>query len=331
MGAENIVGRVSIVVPIYNEADSLWPLYEALSSVMGELGRPAEVILVNDGSTDGSAEILNELADKDERFTVVHLRRNFGQTAAMSAGFDIARGEAIVAIDADLQNDPADIPALLERLEDGYDVVSGWRRNRQEGLFEKRIPSMIASRLISRVTGVHIHDYGCTLKAYRADVMKNVKLYGDMHLFIPALCALEGGRVTEMEVSHKPRKFGRTKYGLSRTMQMLLNLATVRFLLKNSDGPMQLFGRWGLGLSGLGLLLMFGLGISRVAIGTAFLSNPALVLAFMLMFMGLQTVLLGYVAELQARTYFEAQDKPVYSIRYVKYRAGRKRADFPGD
>ena len=331
MVSENIVGRVSIVAPVYNEVDSIYPLYESLAKMMDGLGRPVEVILVNDGSTDGSAERLDEIAEKDERFTIVHLRRNFGQTAAMAAGFDIARGEAVIAIDADLQNDPADIPTMLAKLDEGYDVVSGWRKNRKDKWLTRKLPSGIANWIISKVTGVHLHDYGCSLKAYRAEVLKDVKLYGEMHRFIPALAYLAGGRVTEMIVKHHPRVHGKTKYGLSRTLGVVLDLATVKFLLTYASRPLQVFGRWGGLMGGFGFLLALYLTVQKLFFGMPLANRPALILAVLMILMGVQLVSMGLIAELQARTYYEAQDKPVYTVRYVKIKAGRIRNGFPGD
>ncbi len=331
MLSEDIVGRISIVAPVYNEVDSIYPLYENLAKMMDGLGRPVEVILVNDGSTDGSTERLDEIAEKDERFTIVHLRRNFGQTAAMAAGFDIARGEAVIAIDADLQNDPADIPAMLAKLDEGYDVVSGWRKDRKDKWLTRRLPSGIANWIISKVTGVHLHDYGCSLKAYRAEVLKDVKLYGEMHRFIPALAYLAGGRVTEMVVKHHPRAHGKTKYGLSRTLRVVLDLATVKFLLTYASRPLQVFGRWGVISGGLGFLLALYLTIQKLFFGMPLANRPALMLAVLMILTGVQLISMGLIAELQARTYYEAQDKPVYTVRYVKIKEGRIRNGFPGD
>jgi glycosyltransferase involved in cell wall biosynthesis len=331
MEADQIVGRISIVVPVYNEVESLDPLYEALVPVLEHMNRPVEVILVDDGSEDGSADVMDEIAEKDKRFTVIHLRRNFGQTAAMAAGFDYARGEAIVAMDADLQNDPTDIPMLVNKLEEGYDVVSGWRKNRKDPWLTRKLPSRLANGLISRVTGVHLHDYGCSLKAYRAEVIKDVKLYGDMHRFIPVLAKWAGARVTEMVVKHHPRKYGQSKYGLKRTLQVLLDLATVKFLLAYSTHPLQIFGRWGLAMGGLGFLLALWLTIQKLFFGAALSDRPALILAVLMILVGTQLISMGLIAELQSRTYYESQDKPVYTVRYVKYKEGRVREGFPGD
>ncbi len=331
MVAEHIVGRVSIVAPVYNEVDALWPLHEALVEVMDSMDRPVEVVLVNDGSSDGSAERLDEIAEKDERFTIVHLRRNFGQTAAMAAGFDHARGEAVIAMDADMQNDPKDIPRLLEKLEEGYDVVSGWRKDRKDTWLTRKLPSQTANWLISKVTGVPLHDYGCSLKAYRSDVLRDVKLYGEMHRFIPALAKLAGGRVTEMPVTHHARVYGKTKYGLGRILRVVLDLVTVKFLLTYATRPLQVFGKWGIVLGGIGFIYALYLTFLKLAYGEALANRPGLMLAVLMILTGVQLISMGLIAELQARTYYEAQDKPVYTVRYVKYKSGRKRAGFPGD
>lgn len=331
MPNENIVGRVSIVAPLYNEEEAVQPLYEALSQTMDALGRPVEAILINDGSTDATAERLDQIADRDDRFTIIHLRRNFGQTAALAAGFDQARGEVIVAMDADLQNDPADIPAMLRKLEEGYDVVSGWRRRRKDPWLTRKLPSSIANWIISKVTGVPLHDYGCSLKAYRAEVLRDVKLHGDMHRFIPALAHWAGGRITEMEVTHHPRRYGKTKYSLTRILRVVFDLATVKFLLSYATRPLQVFGLWGLVAGGLGFLLALYLTVQKLLFGAHLSDRPALLLAVLLILMGFQLVTMGLIAELQARTYYEAQNKPPYTIRYVKYKTGRIREAFPGD
>ncbi len=331
MEADQIVGRISIVIPVYNEVESLNPLYEALKPVLDDMGQPVEVICVNDGSSDGTADALDEIAEKDSRFTIIHLRRNFGQTAAMAAGFDQARGEAVVAMDADLQNDPSDIPMLVDKLEEGYDVVSGWRKDRKDPWLTRKLPSQIANGIISYVTGVRLHDYGCSLKAYRAQVLKDVRLYGDMHRFIPALAKWAGARVTEMPVKHHPREYGKTKYGLSRTLRVLLDLATVKFLMSYATHPLQIFGRWGLLLGGGGFLLALWLTIEKLFMGASLSDRPALFLAVLMILMGMQLITMGLIAELQARTYYESQDKPVYTVRYIKYKEGRVREGFPGD
>lgn len=311
------VRSISLVLPVYNELDSLEPLYEALKSALGQLPVPAQVVLVNDGSRDGSGDKLDELAARDERFLVVHLRRNFGQTAAMAAGFDHATGDVIVALDADLQNDPHDIPLLLAKLDEGYDVVSGWRRDRKDRWLTRILPSRVANWLISKATGVYLHDYGCSLKAYRREVLQDVRLYGEMHRYIPALAYWAGARVAEVPVSHHPRRHGQSKYGLSRIFRVLLDLMTVKFLLAYSTKPIQVFGRWGLITGGVGLLMALYLSVERLCFGVPLSNRPALLLAVLLMLLGVQFISMGLVAELQTRTYYEAQDKKIYAVRRV--------------
>ncbi|MEN6401615.1 MAG: glycosyltransferase family 2 protein, partial [Armatimonadia bacterium] len=308
------------VLPVYNEVDNIEPLYEALSAALARLALPAEVVLVNDGSRDGSTEKLDAVAERDDRFVAVHLRRNFGQTAAMAAGFDQATGDVIIALDADLQNDPNDIPLLLDKINEGYDVVSGWRRDRQDKWLTRILPSKMANWLISKMTGVYLHDYGCSLKAYRREILQDVKLYGEMHRYIPALAYWAGARVGEVVVTHHARKFGQSKYGLSRTLKVVLDLLTVKFLLAYSTKPIQVFGRWGLMSGAAGFLLALYLSLERLVYGTPLANRPALLLAVLLMLLGVQFVSMGLIAELQARTYYEAQDKKIYAIRRVTRR-----------
>lgn len=312
--------KVSLVLPVFNEVDSLEPLYQALTAALTRLDVPAEVVLVNDGSRDGSAEKLDALAERDERFVAVHLRRNFGQTAAMAAGFDQATGDVIIALDADLQNDPNDIPLLLDKINEGYDVVSGWRRDRRDKWLTRILPSKMANWLISKMTGVYLHDYGCSLKAYRREILQDVRLYGEMHRYIPALAYWAGARVAEVVVTHHPRKFGQSKYGLSRILKVVLDLLTVKFLLAYSTKPIQVFGRWGLMSGALGFLLALYLSLDRLLYGTPLANRPALLLAVLLMLLGVQFVSMGLIAELQARTYYEAQDKKIYAIRRISRR-----------
>ncbi|MBC7287405.1 MAG: glycosyltransferase family 2 protein [Armatimonadetes bacterium] len=308
---------VSVVIPVYNEEESVPRLAEALRQELPKLGVPWEVILVNDGSADGTAAALDTLAQADDRFVAIHLRRNFGQTAAMAAGFDYARGDIIVAMDADLQNDPADIPKLLAKLAEGYDVVSGWRRHRKDRWLTRVVPSKIANWLISAITGVRLHDYGCSLKAYRRDIIRDVRLYGEMHRFLPALCHWAGARIAEVEVAHHPRRFGRSKYGLGRITRVLLDLITVKFLLSYSTMPIRVFGPPGLllflGGFGLGAYLSY----QKLVFGLPLASRPALLLAVLLMVVGLQSLSLGLLGELIARTYYESQGKKTYTIRYI--------------
>lgn len=315
------VQSISLVLPVYNEEESLPHLYDALVAALTPLPCQWQVVLVNDGSQDGSAALLEEIAQRDEHFVAVHLRRNFGQTAAMAAGFDQATGEVIVALDADLQNDPADIPKLLDKLAEGYDVVSGWRKNRKDKWLTRILPSQIANGLISTLTGVHLHDYGCSLKAYRREVLQDVRLYGEMHRFIPALAYWAGGRVAEVEVTHHPRRFGQSKYGLSRILRVVLDLLTVKFLLSFSTKPIQVFGKWGLISFLVGLLVAGYLTVEKLAFGVALANRPALLLAVLLMVLGAQFVAMGLLAELQARTYYEAQGKRIYAIRKITSRA----------
>lgn len=306
--------HISVVIPVYNERGNLSLLYERLCEALNGLGKSWEVIFVDDGSTDGSPEALKEIASKDRRVKLVLLRRNFGQTAAIAAGLEHASGRVIVTMDADLQNDPADIPRLLEKLEEGYDVVSGWRRHRQEPLLTRRFPSMVANRLISFLTGVRLHDYGCTLKAYRREVMENVRLYGEMHRFIPAYASWVGAKITEIEVRDHPRRYGSSKYGLSRTFSVILDLITLIFLQRYSTKPIRLFGGGGLLLLLLGGLVSLFVIWRRVFLGGEWMS-PMILIAFFLGIMGVMFVLMGLIAEIIIRTYHESQGKPIYVIR----------------
>ncbi len=308
--------RVSIIVPVFNEAPNLQPLHERIHKAMERVGVSWEVVYVDDGSTDASPHILEALARQDpEHVRVVELRRNFGQTAAIAAGIDHAQGDVLVFLDADLQNDPEDIPKLLAKLEEGYDVVSGWRRHRQDPFLTRVLPSRIANALISWVTGVHLHDYGCTLKAYRREVLTGFRLYGEMHRFIPAYAASVGARIAEVEVRHHPRRFGRSKYGLNRTVKVLLDLITVKFLLAFFHKPMYLFGGMGLLLVVPSMLLLVFLVVRRAVWKVALFTSPLFQLSLMFIILGFQSILMGLIAELLVRTYHEAQGKPVYVVR----------------
>lgn len=309
MGAE-----LSVVIPVYDERGNLVPLYERLRGVLDDLQKEWEVLFVDDGSSDGSQEVLREIAAKDPRVKLILLRRNFGQTAAIAAGVEHASGRVIVTMDADLQNDPEDIPRLLDKLEEGYDVVSGWRRHRQEPLLTRRFPSMVANRLISFLTGVKLHDYGCSLKAYRREIFKNLRLYGEMHRFIPACASWVGARIAEVEVKDHPRRYGRSKYGLSRTFSVLLDLITMMFLQRYSTKPIRLFGGAGLMLLLLGGLTALFVIYRRLFLGGRWMS-PMILIAFFFAIMGVMFILLGLVAELIIRTYHESQGKPIYVIR----------------
>ena len=305
---------ISVVVPVYNELDNLRSLHEALTRALGS--RAYSLVFVDDGSIDGSLAVLDELAAADpQHVRLVELRRNFGQTAAIAAGIDHADGEIIVLIDADMQNDPADIPSMLEKIEQGYDVVSGWRVDRQDRLLTRKIPSRAANWLISRVTGVKLHDYGCTLKAYRREVLQGFRLYGEMHRFIPAYAGSVGARIIEMPVRHHPRLHGKTKYGLDRTTKVLLDLFTVKFLISYAVKPIYLFGGTGVALILPSLAVLVFLLVRRLTVGTAVLSSPLFQSSTMLIILGFQSILMGFIAELLVRTYHESQSKPTYSIR----------------
>lgn len=307
--------EISIVVPLLNEEKNLLILHAELRATLEPLNKSFEILYVDDGSTDGTWQVLERLAAEDPRAKTIAFGRNFGQTAALTAGFDHARGEIILPFDGDLQNDPADIPSILLKLEEGFDVVSCWRRNRQDRWLTRRVPSYFANLLISWISGVRLHDYGCTLKAYRREVLKHVRLYGEMHRFIPIYAQWAGGRVSEQVVNHRPRKFGKSKYGLMRTFKVLMDLLTVRFLGSYSTKPMYLFG-------GLGsLLCLGGFGFAMVTLYQKFANeikahrNPLLLLAVFLFTLGIQFILIGLVAELIIRTYYESQGKTTYIVR----------------
>jgi glycosyltransferase involved in cell wall biosynthesis len=308
--------KLSLIIPVYNEEASLPLLYESICQALKPVGKSWEVIFVDDGSTDASLEALRRLAKQDPgHVRVVAFRRNFGQTAAISAGFDHAQGEIIVLLDADLQNDPEDIPKLLAKLDEGYDLVSGWRKDRKDSRFTRTLPSRVANWIISGVTGVHLHDFGCTLKAYRRDALAGFRLYGEMHRFIPVFAHSVGARITEMPVSHHPRKFGRANYGLDRTVKVLLDLFTVKFLLEYSHKPIRLFGGAGMGLSALGAFILFYLFIRRVFFEISVLFSPLFLVGVMFFILGFQSILMGLIAELLARTYHESQQKTTYTVR----------------
>ncbi len=306
---------ISIVVPVLNEEESIPALHQRLTEALGQAGCSYEILVVDDGSTDRSFEILCELQAQDEHLHVVRFRRNYGQTAAFAAGFDRARGDVVVTIDADLQNDPADIPALLAKMAEGYDVVSGWRVDRQDRFLDRRLPSILANRLIGWATGVRIHDYGCSLKAYRREVLADVHLYGEMHRYIPALAHAAGARVTEIPVHHAPRRFGKSKYGLSRTLKVVLDVLAVRFLMSYSTRPIHIFGLLGLLSFGVGTALLAYLAVVRLLLMQAIGERPLLMLAILLTMLGVQLVTSGLLAELMARTYYESQGKKTYTVR----------------
>jgi glycosyltransferase involved in cell wall biosynthesis len=306
---------LSVIIPVFNEAENIGPLYAQLKKVLEEMGQSYEIIAVDDGSSDGSFSILKDLYEQDKHLKVIRFRRNFGQTAAFAAGFEHSQGEVVLTMDADLQNDPADIPALLEKVDEGYDVVSGWRVDRKDPLLSRRLPSMIANWLISQVTGVHLHDYGCSLKAYRREVIKGVQLYGELHRFIPALSSWMGVSVAEVPVRHYPRRFGKSKYGISRTVRVILDLITVRFLLSYSTRPIQIFGGLGLLSLSVGAALGAYLTFVKLVLGQDIGSRPLLQLAVLLMLAGVQLITMGLLGELVVRVYYEAQGKRIYTVR----------------
>ena len=309
---------VSFVIPVYNEVDNVEPLFTEVSAALDASGREAEVLLVDDGSTDGTQKKLRELPGRDPRFRVVLFRRNFGQTAAMSAGFDHARGDVIVAMDGDLQNDPADLELLMGKIEgEGFDIVSGWRKSRKDALISRKLPSWIANGLIGKITGVRLHDYGCSLKAYRAEVLKNVRLYGEMHRFIPALASWVGASITEVPVNHRARTRGTSKYGISRTIRVFLDLITVKFLLSFSTRPLQIFGIWGLAMFGGGSLVSLWLTYLKIFHGEQLSNRPLLMLGVLMILMGVQLISMGLLAEISIRTYHESQQKPTYVVREI--------------
>jgi glycosyltransferase involved in cell wall biosynthesis len=307
---------ISIVVPLYNERDNLAPLHDELARVMDALGRSYEMLFIDDGSTDGSAEVLRAIKASDPRVRVIRLARNSGQTAALQCGFSNTTGDVVIAIDADGENDPADIPRLLACLGEGYDIASGWRTERWKGAaLTRRIPSIAANWLISRITGVRLHDYGCTLKAYRGDLARQLRLYGEMHRFVPALAAEQGARVTEVEVNFRPRRSGASKYGPGRILRTFLDLVTVRFLSGYSTRPIQVFGAIGVLLGALGSLWTGVLVFEKIVLGYSLGERPALLLAVLLVVVGVQFVSLGLLGEMLARTYHESQSKQIYVIK----------------
>ncbi|HEY64901.1 MAG TPA: glycosyltransferase family 2 protein [Caldilineae bacterium] len=314
--------EISVVIPLYNEVENIPELYRQLTGVLEGMGRPYEIIIADDGSTDGSFEVLAEIHKRDPRVKVIRFRRNYGQTAGFAAGFERARGEWIVTMDADLQNDPADIPKLIAKAEEGYDVVSGWRVRRRDALLTRKIPSRVANWLIARVTGVHLHDYGCSLKVYHRDVVKNIRLYGELHRFVPAVASSVGITVAEVPVNHRARERGQSKYAglrktISRTIKVFLDLLTVRFLLSYSTRPIHIFGTMGLVFSGVGVLLGLYLTYEKLALGHDIGTRPLLLLSVLLVILGMQMISMGLLGEVMVRTYFEAQNKPIYVVREI--------------
>ncbi len=310
--------ELSIVIPVYNEEKNLPLLYEAIHQAMDSYNKDWEMVFVNDGSKDASLTVLQDLAKADPRFVrVVELRRNFGQTAAIAAGIDHAQGSIIVMLDADMQNDPIDIPMMLEKLDEGYDVVSGWRKDRKDAFVNRTLPSRIANGLISWVTGVHLHDYGCTLKAYRREVITGFRLYGEMHRFIPVYASRFGANIIEVPVHHHPRKFGKTSYGLERTIKVLLDLFTVKFLISYSNKPIYLFGGAGIFMMSISAIVLLFLFIRRVWFLVSVTQSPLFLISAITGLMGFQSILMGLIAELLIRTYHESQGKPIYNVKNV--------------
>ncbi len=305
---------LSVIIPIYNEVENFPLLYEEIVKVLGDLGEPWELIAINDGSTVGSREVLDRLAENDKSLKVIHFKRNFGQTAAMMAGIDFARGDIIISMDGDLQNDPLDIPRVLEQLAQGYDVCSGWRHKRQDSALKRTLPSRIANYLISAISGVRLHDYGCSLKAYKREVIKGVKLYGEMHRFIPIYATWQGARVTEIPVNHRPRVHGSSKYGLERTIKVILDLIVVKFLEQYAQKPIYVFGTFGI----LNLLVAFlAAGASlyyKLFEGKSFIRTPLPQLFVFTGITGIMSILMGLLAEIVIRTYYESQNKPIYLV-----------------
>lgn len=305
-------------MPVYNEEDNLPRLHGELEEVLALIGRSYEIVYINDGSRDRGNEILAQIATRcPDTVRVIEFRRNFGQTAALAAGMDHARGEVVVLIDADLQNDPADIPLLLAKIDEGYDLVSGWRRDRKDRFLSRRLPSTIANWMISRVTGVHLHDYGCTLKAYRREIVSEIRLYGEMHRFIPVYAAAAGATITEIAVNHRPRLHGQSKYTIMRTGKVLLDLVTVKFLLSFHASPMYLFGGSGLTLICLGILTVVGMLLNKWLRGISLIDTPLPTLAAMFIMMGFQSILMGLTTELLMRTYHESAGRSTYIIRRI--------------
>lgn len=316
--ASQATPEISVFLPVFNEEPNLRPLHKKLDAALKVLGRSAEIVYVDDGSSDGSLQILRELADSDPRVRVVALRRNYGQTAAMAAGIDAARGKVLIPMDADLQNDPADIVRLLEKLDEGYDVVSGWRKNRKDKMFTRKIPSMLANRLISWIGGVPLHDYGCSLKAYRRESLEDVKLYGEMHRFIPIYASWAGASVTEIPVEHHARTMGKSKYGLSRTVKVVFDLLTIKFMASYQTKPLYLFGWAGLltfAVSFLSALLAVLMKFASWPHHADFIQTPLPVMSMVTLVLGVQLFLMGLLAEMLVRTYHESQAKPIYAVR----------------
>ena len=307
---------LSLVVPVFNEEDNVLPLHKEITAVMNDLGLGYELIIIDDGSTDATFAHLQEIQQKDPHTVIIRFRRNFGQTAALSAGFDHSRGDVVITLDGDLQNNPRDIPELLEKIKE-YDIVSGWRKNRQDKIFSRRLPSKVANRLISWVTGVKLKDYGCTLKAYRRDVVKTIKLYGEMHRFIPAIASGMGITYCEIPTNHRPRQFGKTKYHISRTIRVILDLMTVKFMLTYYTRPLHVFGTLGIAVGFIGFLICLYLSVLKLAFGQSIGGRPLLLLGILLIVLSAFLIILGLMGEILVRIYYETQNKPIYSIKEI--------------
>lgn len=307
--------QITVFLPVYNEEDNLQLLHERIISVLSSLNRTAEIIYIDDGSTDSSLQVLKGIAAADDRVRVIALRRNYGQTAAMSAGFDLSRGEILIPMDADLQNDPGDIPKLLEKIDEGYDVVSGWRKNRHDKLLSRRIPSILANKIISLISGVHLHDYGCSLKAYRKEVVDGIKLYGEMHRFIPIYASWAGAKVTEIPVNHHPRFRGKSKYGLSRTFKVIFDLMTIKFMASYQTKPLYVFGTFGLISFIISLITGSWALYLKIFDNVSFILTPLPLITIVMLAISVQFFLMGLLAEMLIRTYHESQDKPTYLIK----------------
>ena len=316
MSPKNSLG-LSIVIPVFNEAENLEALHKELAEVCPKLGRTYEILFIDDGSQDKSFEVLKKIQKSDRSVKVIRFRRNFGQTAALSAGFDHSRGEVIITLDADQQNDPHDFPKLLAKIDEGFDIAAGWRKKRFDKFLTRRLPSKAANWLISRITGVKLHDYGCTLKAFRSEVIKSIKLYGELHRFIPAIATTVGVTMAEVPVSHRPRIHGKSKYTIFRTVRVILDILTVKFLLSYSTKPLQIFGLFGLASGGIGGLLLLILGYQRIVLKISIANRPLLLLGILLTILGIQFITLGLLAEIMVRAYHESSAKRIYHIKEI--------------
>jgi len=308
---------LSIVIPIYNERESIKKLYEKLDKTLSGMNLKYEVMLIDDGSTDGTFNELLKIHRKNRLYKIIRFRKNFGQTPAISAGFNYAEGEVVITLDADLQNDPGDIPVLISKLNEGYDIVSGWRKNRKDKAVTRRFPSIIANKIISKLTGVHLHDYGCTLKAYKKEVVKNINLYGEMHRYIPAIASWMGVKVAEVPVMHHSRRYGKSKYGVSRTIKVILDIITLKFLLSYSQSPIQIFGLAGLFSGLVGFIMTSYLIIMRLFFNQPLADRPLFILSIFMILIGVQLVTIGLMAEVLMRVYHKVQDRSTYVIKDI--------------